>query len=112
MLDRLERQLHASGGEARLAELYQELVAYPATNDLIDSAQQGQPSPQDQPDDDEVFADVFVPLRILYDDDRELSLFSTVTTFGTPRDITVEELHIENFYPVDTATEKFLRSRQ
>jgi transcriptional regulator with XRE-family HTH domain len=109
VLDRLERQLHASGGDARLAELYQELVAYPATNDLIES--QDSSYTREDPDDDEVYADVFVPLRIMYDD-RELSLFSTVTTFGTPRDITVEELHIENFYPVDTATEKFLRSRE
>lgn len=114
VLDRLERQLQASGGEARLVELYQELMDFPATNDLSDLDEQRRSesgSAQDDDDDgEELFPDVFVPLRIQHDG-QELSLFSTVTTFGTPQDITVEELHIENFYPADAATEKYLRSR-
>jgi transcriptional regulator with XRE-family HTH domain len=39
----------------------------------------------------------------------EVSLFSTLTTFGTPRDITLEELVVELFFPADDATEAFLR---
>jgi hypothetical protein len=42
---------------------------------------------------------------------HELSLFSTVTVFGTPLDVTVSELSIESFYPADEATAKILRSR-
>jgi transcriptional regulator with XRE-family HTH domain len=111
VLDRLERQLQASGGEARLVELYQELLDYPATNDLSDlDDQRRSESGPGQDDGEQLFPDVFVPLRMLHAD-QELSLFSTVTTFGTPQDITVEELHIENFYPADAATEKYLRSR-
>lgn len=34
-----------------------------------------------------------------------LSFFSTVTTFGTPQDITAQELRIEHFFPMDQATE-------
>ena len=34
----------------------------------------------------------------------ELSMFTTLTTFGTPRDITLDELAIELFFPNDTAT--------
>src|SRR5262249_6004501 len=34
------------------------------------------------------------------------SLFSTVTTVGAPRDITVQELRIECFIPTDDATER------
>lgn len=37
----------------------------------------------------------------------KLSLFSVITTFGTPQDITTEELRIEAFYPTDAATEAF-----
>ena len=36
--------------------------------------------------------------------DGELRFFSTVTTFGTPVDITVEELSIESFFPGNRAT--------
>jgi len=52
---------------------------------------------------------VIVPLR-LRRKGRVVSLFSTVTTFGTPRDITVEELAIEAFYPADVQTSQLLRS--
>ena len=35
---------------------------------------------------------------------RELRFFSTVTTFGTPRDVTIDELRIECAFPADEAT--------
>jgi len=37
-------------------------------------------------------------------DGRELRLFSTITTFGTPLDITLDEVAIESYYPADTET--------
>lgn len=40
-----------------------------------------------------------------------LSLFTTITTFGTPRDITVEELSVELFFPADDSTAYALGSR-
>jgi hypothetical protein len=40
---------------------------------------------------------------------QELRFFSTITTFGTPRDVTVDELHIECTFPVDEATAEFCR---
>lgn len=39
----------------------------------------------------------------------ELSLFTTLTSFGTPRDITLDELAVELFFPADEATEQALR---
>ncbi len=36
-----------------------------------------------------------------------LSLFSVISTFGTPQDITTDELRVEAFYPTDEATEQF-----
>ncbi len=37
----------------------------------------------------------------------QLSLFSVMSTFGTPQDITTDELRIEAFYPGDEATSRF-----
>jgi transcriptional regulator with XRE-family HTH domain len=39
----------------------------------------------------------------------ELSFFTTLTTFGTPQDVTLAELAVELFYPADDATETALR---
>ncbi|MET4576263.1 helix-turn-helix domain-containing protein [Ottowia thiooxydans] len=39
-----------------------------------------------------------------------LSMFSTVTSFGTPQDVTLQELCIELFYPADAASEAMMRS--
>lgn len=39
--------------------------------------------------------------------DRELRFFSTITTFATPRDVTLEELRIECVFPDDDATAAF-----
>lgn len=38
-----------------------------------------------------------------------LSLFSTIATLGTPQDITVQEIRIESFFPMDEATARFFR---
>ena len=42
--------------------------------------------------------------------DRTLRFFSTITTFGTSRDVTVEELRIECTFPADEATAEFCRA--
>lgn len=39
-----------------------------------------------------------------------LSFFSTMTTFGTPRDVTLDELHVEACFPVDAATAEFCKA--
>jgi hypothetical protein len=39
-----------------------------------------------------------------------LSFFTTLTSFGTPQDITLAELAVELFYPADEETEALLRS--
>ena len=54
--------------------------------------------------------DVVLPLRIAIDG-QDLSFMSTVTTFGTARDVTLSELSIETFYPADQHTTGVLASR-
>lgn len=41
---------------------------------------------------------------------QPMSLFTTLTTFGTPRDITLEELSVELFFPADDETDRVLTS--
>lgn len=36
-------------------------------------------------------------------------LFTTLTTLGTALDVTADELHIESYFPADTASDRFLR---
>jgi transcriptional regulator with XRE-family HTH domain len=40
----------------------------------------------------------------------ELSLFTTITTLGTPQDLSACDLRIETYHPADAATEQLLRS--
>ncbi len=42
--------------------------------------------------------------------DLALNLFTTITTFGTPQDITLEELRVECFFPTDEATAQAFRA--
>ncbi len=45
----------------------------------------------------------FLPLTIAHEG-VELNLFTTITTLGTPHDVTVHELRLESFFPADNAT--------
>jgi transcriptional regulator with XRE-family HTH domain len=92
LLERLGRQIAATG-DAELAALYEELAAYPGPAAPAEST--GEEARR--------AADIVIPLRIRTDD-GELAFFSTVTTFGTPVDVTVSELAIESFFPADAAT--------
>jgi transcriptional regulator with XRE-family HTH domain len=51
----------------------------------------------------------FIPLH-LRKGDEELRLFTTLTTLGTPIDVTAQEVHIESYFPADDATERRLRA--
>jgi hypothetical protein len=42
--------------------------------------------------------------------DTSLRLFTTIATLGTPRDITLQELRVESFFPMDEETAAALRS--
>jgi transcriptional regulator with XRE-family HTH domain len=41
--------------------------------------------------------------------ETELRLFTTIATLGTPQDITLQELRIESFFPIDDATRAVFR---
>ena len=52
----------------------------------------------------------FLPLTIAHEG-TELNLFTTITTLGTPHDVTVHELRLESFFPADNATADWFRAR-
>jgi hypothetical protein len=91
LLQRVRREAHITG-DPRLAELYDELVAYPGVR-----ITPGETELQS--------ADIVLPLRLLDTDGKsELAFFSTLSTFGTAADITLSELAIEAFYPANAHT--------
>jgi transcriptional regulator with XRE-family HTH domain len=92
LLDRLSRDIEVTASPALIA-LREELAGYPC------------PPPVTSPD----TRAILVPLRLRVGD-TVLSLFSTTTVFGTPREVTLSELAIESFYPADAATAEFLKS--
>jgi transcriptional regulator with XRE-family HTH domain len=94
LLTRLHRQALLSQDPA-LAELERELLGYPGVE-----PRSGAAAPAEM---------LFVPLRLRLPDGTGLSLFSTLATFGTALDITLEELSIESFFPADETTEAYLR---
>ena len=86
----------AGGADPALGRLRDAVLAYP-----------GMPSWWKVPDPDAPAPPVLT-MR-LERGDLSLAFFSTLTTLATPRDITLERLKIECFYPADAATEGAVR---
>jgi transcriptional regulator with XRE-family HTH domain len=98
LLRQIRRTVELTGDE-RTAELEREVLTYPTVRDLgpVGATHDGDDPP------------LLVPFR-LRRDGVELSFFTTLTTFGTPQDVTLEELCLELFFPADEATERLLRA--
>ena len=91
LLERLQQQIAATGDTA-LQALHDELEAYP--------------TPQvshDTPAVDTELSGVVVPFQ-LATPNGVLSFISTTTIFGTPVDVTLQELAVESFFPADAQT--------
>jgi transcriptional regulator with XRE-family HTH domain len=92
------RRLVVATADPGLMALEAEVCAYPNVAPLV--AQRGWLVWDDDP--------LLIPCRLVVDG-VELSLFTTLTTFGTPRDVTLDELVVELFFPADEATDRLLR---
>ncbi|WKN47081.1 helix-turn-helix transcriptional regulator [Nocardioides sp. Arc9.136] len=90
LAERLRRE-HEASGEAAIAA-------------LLELARDGRTAPAPS-------SSLVVPLRLRVGTEAVLSLISTTTVFGTPREVTLSELAIEAFYPADEATRGFLQGR-
>jgi transcriptional regulator with XRE-family HTH domain len=96
LLERLRQQIHATG-DLVLAALLEELRSYPA------------PDRADEAELDGELLGVAVPFRF-ETPYGVLSFISTTTVFGTPVDVTLQELALETFFPADAFTGDVLRT--
>jgi len=95
MVNAVHRHVAATGSETMI-RLRDELLAYP-----------GVPSRWSVPDPC-VAMQPLVSMQ-LRKDDLSLAFFSMITTLGTPRDVMLQQLKIECFFPADAATEQAAR---
>ncbi|KIR66870.1 helix-turn-helix transcriptional regulator [Micromonospora harpali] len=91
---RISRQL-AVAPDPEVAALYEELLAA---------------APEDASS-QRIDTDVVIPM-ILRIGGRELRLFSTITTFGTPMDVTIDEIAIESYYPADAESAAYFADQR
>jgi len=93
LLGRAERELGTLRGDPIAISLLNELRGYAGPSAPRRSAV--------APD----LAELLLPIHIKKHD-LELRLFSTLMTLGTPQDVTLQELHIETFFPADDESER------
>ena len=93
MIERLHREV--SHGAARA--LLDEILSYPDVPHRFARPRLGE------------VPEVVLTLH-LRKGERDLRLFTTLTTLGTPLDVTAQELRIESYFPADEATEEWVRS--
>lgn len=80
-----------------LKKLIAEILSYP-----------GVPARWREPD-LEAPHELILPMELKLDD-KIARMFSTITTVATPHDVTLQELHVEVFYPADAETELVLQT--
>jgi transcriptional regulator with XRE-family HTH domain len=84
-------------GDQRLAELLTEIRTYPGVADALDGF--GEPAT----------SDLLLTLQLTHSA-GDLRLHSTLTSFGSPHDVTLSELTVESFFPADNATRQRLQA--
>jgi hypothetical protein len=90
---RLHREVLARAGDAELAALLRSLFEYPDVPEAWRQPDFSTPS------------DPTLTLR-LRRDQLELSFLTTLTVFNAPQNVTLEELCLESYFPLDDATAK------
>lgn len=96
LFERLRHQIDVTGDPA-LTALFEELRAYPVPESADDTVLDGE------------LMGVVIPLQYRTPA-GVLSFISTMTVFGTPMDVTLQELALETFFPADAFTADALRA--
>jgi transcriptional regulator with XRE-family HTH domain len=96
LLNRVHREDQARERDAEKAKLLERILRFP-----------GVPARWASPD-LSAAPQLLIPMH-LRRDDLEIRMFTTITTVGTPQDITLQELRVESFLPADEESEKALR---
>jgi transcriptional regulator with XRE-family HTH domain len=97
LVARLHREVAARAGDGELSRLLARVLAQPG---VPAEWRAFSPSRSTAP---------FLPVH-LRSAQLEVRLFTMMTSIGTPLDVTAEEIHIETYFPADSATEATLRS--
>ncbi|WP_043005572.1 helix-turn-helix domain-containing protein [Comamonas testosteroni] len=101
LLHRLQQQISASA-DGELQALYDEIAAYPfAAHGAAATSAAASP----------IASHIAVPFE-LHTDLGTLSFISTITIFGTPVDVTLQELAVESFFPANAETQQALQRLQ
>jgi len=95
LIQRVHREAASNPSDAGMIALRDELLAYPGVPDRWRL-----PDPDGPPV-------AFFTIDYKWKN-QLLRLFSVITTFGTPQDLTLQELRIESFFPADESTRTVL----
>jgi transcriptional regulator with XRE-family HTH domain len=98
LLARTERELAHAAGDDAAAALLAELRGYLATASAAGAGAAAVDA-----------ADLLLPIHVRTAD-VEMRLFCTYMTLGTPRDVTLQELRVETFFPADAESERVWRA--
>lgn len=98
MADRLHREAAADPSPDGLRALRDAVLAYPGVPQELHAPTLDREPP------------VAVAVHLRAPDGGEARIFTMLTTIGTPLDVTAEELRIELYFPLDDASEAFLRA--
>jgi hypothetical protein len=97
LVRRVRREAVGGAADERAQHILREVLAYPGVPASLRSL--------------DVTVPVLPVVPIWYArDGRRLGYFSTVTTLGTAQDVTLQELRIECFFPMDDTTRDHARA--
>jgi len=96
LIRHLHNEVAASPSDAKIRRLLEDVLGYP---DVPDRWRTREPGATTVPLLTTAFGNGEVQLRF----------FSTLTTFGTPHDVTLDELRIESMFPADERTAEICR---
>ena len=92
MVSRLHREVLHRSDDERLAALLDELLRYPGVPEAWRYPDLSRP------------AEPMVSVRFRVED-RSVGFLITVTSFSAPQNVTLDELRIESYFPLDSAAE-------
>jgi transcriptional regulator with XRE-family HTH domain len=99
LFQRIRREAVGGIGDEKTTQLIEEVLVYPDVRPLLRDVDAEKPSIP------------IIPVTFSKAKGEPVfNFFSTVTTLGTPQDITLQELRIECFFPADTSTEEHARA--
>lgn len=97
MIRHLHDEVAASPTDSKARALLEEILAYPGVPARWRTREPG-------------VAPLPLLTSVFRKGDLEVSFFSTFTTFGTSRDVTIDELRIESMFPADERTAELCRT--